>query len=93
MSANGGTGDLLKEYREFLPTLFGVSQVTVGEGQVFWQMEDITVMEEGVRVLVEKADGTKCVRCWRYVPEISQDPDRTGLCPRCVEALAEPVSL
>ncbi len=93
VSANGGTGDLLKEYREFLPTLFGVSQVTVGEGQVFWQMEDITVMEEGVRVLVEKADGTKCVRCWRYVPEISQDPDRTGLCPRCVEALAEPVSL
>ena len=42
---------------------------------------------------VERATGTKCERCWRYVPEVSAEPDRTGLCPRCVEALAEPVSL
>jgi isoleucyl-tRNA synthetase len=44
-------------------------------------------------VTVERATGTKCERCWRYVPEVSAEPDRTGLCPRCVEALAEPVSL
>ena len=44
-------------------------------------------------VAVERAAGTKCERCWRYVPEVSAEPDRTGLCPRCVEALAEPVSL
>jgi isoleucyl-tRNA synthetase len=40
-----------------------------------------------------KAEGAKCDRCWRYVPEVSQDGDRAGLCSRCVEALAEPVSL
>jgi isoleucyl-tRNA synthetase len=42
---------------------------------------------------VEKADGTKCDRCWRYVPEVSAKPGREGLCPRCDEALDEPVSL
>ncbi len=50
--------------------------------------------EAGLDVLVEKAGGTKCDRCWRYVPAVSEaPPERAGLCPRCVEALAEPVSL
>ena len=44
-------------------------------------------------VTVDRATGTKCERCWRYVPEVSQDAERAGLCRRCVDALAEPVSL
>jgi len=79
VAATEGTGDLLKEYGEFLPTLFGVSQVELAPGPF--------------AVSVEPATGVKCDRCWRYVPEVSQEPDRTGLCPRCVDALAEPVSL
>ena len=77
----GGDGDraaVLRQYADFLPTLFGVSEV------------DLT---PGAGISVERAGGTKCERCWRYVPAVSAEPDRTGLCPRCVEALAEPVSL
>jgi isoleucyl-tRNA synthetase len=87
ISADGDTATLLADYREFLPTLFGVSQV------------DLTPLAAGpdaaggTGVVVERAAGTKCERCWRYVPEVSAEPDRTGLCSRCVEALAEPVSL
>jgi isoleucyl-tRNA synthetase len=79
LTAEGDTAALLTQYRDFLPTLFGVSEVELRAGA------------EGVAV--ERATGTKCERCWRYVPAVSQEPDRTGLCPRCVEALAEPVSL
>jgi isoleucyl-tRNA synthetase len=42
-------------------------------------------------VHVEKADGIKCERCWRFVPDVSVDPAVAGLCPRCVEALAPAV--
>jgi isoleucyl-tRNA synthetase len=78
------TAAMLESYREFLPTLFGVSEV---------ELKPQPQPDGGLRVEVVKAEGPKCERCWRFVPEVSQDGDRTGLCPRCVEALAEPVSL
>jgi isoleucyl-tRNA synthetase len=81
LAAPGDIGTRLREYHDFLPTLFGVSEVKL----------ETSTGDIGVRV--ERATGTKCERCWRYVPEVSAEPDRTGLCPRCVEALAEPVSL
>ena len=39
---------------------------------------EVTSSEE-VTVKVEKAQGTKCPRCWNY----SLDADEEGLCPRC----------
>ena len=84
---DGATAALLESYREFLPTLFGVSEVEL-KPQASSPKPD-----GGLRVEVVKAEGAKCERCWRYVPDVSQQPDRAGLCPRCVEALAEPVSL
>jgi isoleucyl-tRNA synthetase len=76
VNAAGETATLLKDYRDFLPTLFGVSEVDLKTSG-------------GPQVVVEKAAGTKCERCWRFVPAVNTE----GLCPRCVEALAEPVSL
>jgi isoleucyl-tRNA synthetase len=38
---------------------------------------------------VVRSDGTKCVRCWRYVHDISTEPAFAGVCGRCVEAVAE----
>jgi isoleucyl-tRNA synthetase len=90
VTARGEGLKLLAHYEDFLPTLLGVSQVTV-EPSSPQALEPEG--EAGFRVEVRKAEGTKCDRCWRYVPEVSQEPDRTGLCTRCVEALAEPVSL
>ena len=46
----------------------------------------------GVQV-ESSADGVKCERCWRFVPSVSDAPEFKGLCERCVDALAEPVSL
>ncbi|HUQ88659.1 MAG TPA: class I tRNA ligase family protein, partial [Vicinamibacterales bacterium] len=84
LSAAGDTALLLKQYEPFLPTLFGVSEV---------DLKTSGPQDLKTSASVERAAGTKCDRCWRYVPEVSSEPDRTGLCARCVEALAEPVSL
>jgi isoleucyl-tRNA synthetase len=85
IEAAGETARLLNDYREFLPTLFGVSEVDLKTSGP----QDLTT----AAVAVERATGTKCERCWRYVPSVSDAADRNGLCPRCVDALAEPVSL
>ena len=82
LEAGGETGALLQQYADFLPTLFGVSEVRLTASG-----------PQDLRTSVDKATGTKCDRCWRFVPAVSAEPGREGLCPRCVEALAEPVSL
>jgi isoleucyl-tRNA synthetase len=84
VNAAGETASLLKDYQDFLPTLFGVSEVELKTSGP----QDLKT-SGGPQIVVEKAAGTKCERCWRFVPAVNTE----GLCPRCVEALAEPVSL
>jgi len=40
-------------------------------------------------VLIEAqvADGAKCVRCWRVVPDVGTDDRWPVVCGRCAEAL------
>jgi isoleucyl-tRNA synthetase len=82
LAASGALAQLLGEYRSDLPTLLGVSQVELDQAFT-------ATSEQTVQVRVEKAEGVKCERCWRFVPTVTAD----GICDRCVEALAEPVSL
>jgi len=82
VTAQGGVGALLEQYRRELPMLFIVSDFELNVGPA-----DAV---DAVSVEVDKARGVKCERCWRYVPSIRQEPDWAGLCDRCVEALAEP---
>lgn len=68
-------GDLLKDLKSFkdLREFLIVSKVDVVMGSY--------------EVQAEKAPGEKCVRCWVYSTEISQEPKTLGICPKCVEAL------
>jgi isoleucyl-tRNA synthetase len=76
LAAGGETAALLRRYEADLPMLFIVSQVTLdGTGP------------EGVSVSVSRAEGEKCDRCWRVVPERSTSPGTEGLCSRCIDAL------
>jgi isoleucyl-tRNA synthetase len=84
LAAQGAIGVLLHRYREQLPMLFIVSDVALDIGP-----EDAA---DDVRVVVERAGGVKCERCWRYVPAVATEAERAGICDRCVEALAEPVN-
>ena len=41
---------------------------------------------EGVAVVFEKADGEKCQRCWKILPDVGRHA-HAGVCGRCDEAL------
>ena len=84
LTATGPIAALLEEYRDQLPTLFIVSDLTLNLGEA--------TGVDHVRVDVGKARGVKCERCWRYVPSVRTEPDWSGICDRCVDALAEPVN-
>jgi isoleucyl-tRNA synthetase len=76
--ASGPTGALLQRYRDDLPMLFIVSQVSL---EVRDGAEDLLAID------VARAEGHKCARCWRMVDAISSSPDTDGLCDRCVDAV------
>jgi isoleucyl-tRNA synthetase len=76
LTAGGASADLLRRHEADLPMLFIVSQVSLDTGG-----------PEGVSVSVSRAEGKKCDRCWRVLPELSRDPHVDGLCARCVDAL------
>jgi isoleucyl-tRNA synthetase len=40
-------------------------------------------------VSVQRADGTKCERCWNYSTHVGENSDYPTVCERCVKALAE----
>ena len=71
---------LLKDYEVDLPTLFICSQVRV-------QGEATVLPPEDHTVLVEKADGVKCERCWKFRNSVGQSLEHPTLCAPCVEAL------
>jgi len=78
LHAGGDDARLLQQYRDDLPMLFIASQVEVqpeGTGPL--------------RIEVDRAEGTRCDRCWRYVTELSSSQGRTGICARCDDAMGE----
>ncbi len=96
LGARGDLATLLDESVSLLPTLFIVSTVTVrkderGPGAGAGAPEGACVVESdtsGAQVLVARADGHKCQRCWRAVPRVSADEETEGLCDRCLDAVA-----
>jgi isoleucyl-tRNA synthetase len=59
-----------------LPALFIVSQVVLEPG-------------DEVRVTVERADGVKCERCWKYSTAVGEDAAFPTVCDSCSAALKE----
>jgi isoleucyl-tRNA synthetase len=44
---------------------------------------------EGVSVVIERAKGEKCARCWIYDENLGTDPAHPQACPRCTKVLQE----
>jgi len=66
----------LEKYRGELRYIFIVSQVELKQG-------------DALKVEVQKADGTKCERCWNYSTRVGEAEKYPTACERCVEALTE----
>ena len=89
---------LLEEYQAFLPALFIVSQVEILPGVSAASNARLRGFsgsiareggELGLRVLVEKARGLKCARCWNYSEQVGKDKRYPEVCERCSAALRE----
>ncbi|MBI5300467.1 MAG: isoleucine--tRNA ligase [Deltaproteobacteria bacterium] len=72
----------LKSFGSILADVFIVSQVGFGKAKGDWvySSEELT----GLKVGIEKAEGQKCVRCWKYSTFVGKDPQHPELCQRCV---------
>jgi len=79
LHADGPVATLLESHRAGLPMLFNVSDVVLTTGDAS--------AEPRIEVRVERAPGVKCARCWRIVASVRTEPEREGICDRCVEAL------
>jgi isoleucyl-tRNA synthetase len=69
-------GANIDDYAAELPALFIVSQVVLEPG-------------EELRVTVERADGVKCERCWKYSTFVGEDAAFPTVCDSCSDALKE----
>ena len=79
LSAAGDEFAFLKAHVRHLPMLFIVSEVDLK------QRPDAGP----VQIAIGRASGVKCERCWRYVPTVSAETGRRGICERCEDALGD----
>jgi len=56
---------------------------SVATGSHYFKSEDM----EGLVIVVGKAEGGKCERCWHYSTYVGKDHEHPAICDRCVEAL------
>ena len=71
---------VLRKYESSLAEFFNVSQATV-------QLVGGSKQEKTVIIEADVADGSKCGRCWRVVPDVGSDDRWPEVCARCSEAL------
>lgn len=64
---------------------------TLGEDLRFVMIVSRATLEksgaEETTVAVESAEGTKCERCWHWLPTVGQNAEHPTLCPRCLSNL------
>ena len=76
-----------------LETIFIVSQLVVhdlNEKYVKGIFEEYSeISDENFVVIVTKADGQKCPRCWKYSTEIGQNAKHKSICVSCATAVEE----
>ena len=77
VAADDDTYPLLEQYADELPAFFIVSQVALSNAYDF------------LDVRVERAEGTKCERCWKYTTDVGSDPDYPTACAACAAAVKQ----
>jgi isoleucyl-tRNA synthetase len=76
LTAGADLYPLLERYAAELPGLFITSQVELRE-------------EDGLSVVIERASGVKCERCWKYTSDIGSDAELPTVCGPCATAVHE----
>jgi len=74
----------LESLQNDLSEIFKVSQVTIEESKDFGPAAAIDPVFPDVGIIVQKADGAKCERCWNYSQSVGKDPTHSQICDKCL---------
>jgi len=85
LSAPSATIAFMNDYLDKLRAICIVSRLDLVE-ELSGDAYDGTVVE-GLKVLVEKAPGEKCERCWCYSEELGGNAEHPSICPKCTAAV------
>ena len=77
--------DLAKTDRIRLQDLLIVSQVSDSQDVAASIAYDSDVLK--CQILVSKAEGSKCERCWKYDTQVGEDKNHATVCARCATVL------
>jgi len=78
--------NFLKASEGELTSFFIVSSVSIKEDVIprnAFQSKEI----EGLGVIVSRAEGNKCERCWNYSESVGKDKEHPTVCSRCADVL------
>jgi isoleucyl-tRNA synthetase len=84
LETSGERLELLRRYAPFLADLFIVSQVALGPAP---PSSGSGPGAAPLSVRVERAEGTKCGRCWHITTDVGRDADYPTVCARCARAV------
>ena len=70
--------EIFERYQKQLCFIFIVSVVVL--------VYDSTI-SESCAILVSKAGGEKCARCWNYTSDVNANVDYPGICGRCADVV------
>ena len=76
LSGNAKLLSVPSRHQDDLRELLNVSQLEIRPAQ-----------GEEVQVVVNKADGQKCERCWHWETDVGSSPEHPTICARCVAAV------
>jgi isoleucyl-tRNA synthetase len=86
-SASARDLEQLRSFEDILPQVFIVSGV---------EIRPVDAVSRGVSedfprtaVIIEKAAGEKCVRCWNYSTQVGGDPQHPRICERCLPVVRD----
>ena len=79
-----------------MPAFFITSQVELLNKDSNGKEKDEPVLalveEDNIKVLVLKASGIKCARCWKFTTDVGLNKEYPEICAQCVEAVTEEAS-
>jgi isoleucyl-tRNA synthetase len=84
----GELEELLETYQTRLADIFIVSQVQLLQKASGDEMKSRSLT--GLQMSIQKANGEKCERCWKWLTTVGQDPRHPGACHSCTQTLLHP---
>ncbi|MBI5408846.1 MAG: isoleucine--tRNA ligase [Nitrospirae bacterium] len=79
----------LNEYKNFLPTLFIVSSAELIKDENIPEAAYRSPELKDLAIIIEKAEGNKCQRCWNWDVTVRKNEKFPELCKKCCEVIAK----